>query len=248
MRSEPITIAVRPARVALVLTAVIAVLVVISYSLRCMEFMGHMHVTKKFDLDSEQNVPTYFSALLIMASGSLCWLLAALKRNMGEKLTTGWWALGGILAAMSVEEVASMHESLSETLRGKLHVDGILHFAWIVPAFVFLAFLVVGMWKTVAGLPKTIRRLVVLAAVVYFGGAVGWEMVDGLFASRFGENSLGYQTIVTIEETCEMLGMTLMIYTLLDYIRQFAGGFDVSIEASPAMKRVLSPNAQRVGA
>jgi hypothetical protein len=69
-----------------------------------------------------------------------------------------------------------------------------------------------------ARLPARTRRLLLTAGAVYVGGALGVESISGWQAAAHGEHNLGYHLIVTLEELCEMMGVVLFIYALLDYL------------------------------
>ena len=92
-----------------------------------------------FDLDTEANVPTFYAvvqlacaALLLMVIG-----LNARQRNVG--FARHWLMLGVVFTFLSLDELAHVHESLSGTLRRSLHVEGLLHFAWVIPYGVLTA-------------------------------------------------------------------------------------------------------------
>jgi hypothetical protein len=67
-------------------------------------------------------------------------------------------------------------------------------------------------------LPRKIRGLFLLAALLYVGGALGLEMVSGVIVSQFGNHNIVFMFFTTIEETLEMTGVIVLIYGLLDYI------------------------------
>ncbi len=63
------------------------------------------------------------------------------------------------------------------------------------------------------------RSLFVAAGLVYVAGAIGMEMVGSAYASvHTTVNAVYAMLIVTIEETLEMLGLVLFVYTLLSHI------------------------------
>jgi hypothetical protein len=62
-----------------------------------------------------------------------------------------------------------------------------------------------------------------LAAVLYIGGAVGFELVGGYYAELHGEKNLTFNLIATVEETLEMTGIVLFNYALLRYMSKGVG-------------------------
>jgi len=53
-----------------------------------------------------------------------------------------------------------------------------------------------------------------VAGVIYASGAIGIERYSG-----DDVNTLGYNMLTALEEGLEMFGVILVIYTLLDFIR-----------------------------
>ena len=80
-----------------------------------------------------------------------------------------------------------------------------------------------------AHLPPATRRLFVLAAILYIGGAIGIEMIGGQHASLYGEQNLEYAIITALEELLEMLGTVVFIYGLLSYMKRYINEFQISI-------------------
>lgn len=73
----------------------------------------------------------------------------------------------------------------------------------------------------ILALPARIRNLCVLAGLLFVTGAAGLEMVGGLFASSSGQESFGFVAESTVEEFLEMLGITVFIYALMEYLRRY---------------------------
>lgn len=57
-----------------------------------------------------------------------------------------------------------------------------------------------------------------LAAVIYVGGALGFEMIGGYVRSNISDG-LKYSLFVMLEESFEMLGASVAIYALLHNLR-----------------------------
>ncbi|MFL5402639.1 MAG: hypothetical protein ACJ8BF_07460 [Gemmatimonadales bacterium] len=172
-------------------------------------------------LDQECNIPSWFSSCLLLAASFLLGLIAlAHKQQDGD--FSRWALLALIFAFLSLDETAQLHELSIAPLRERFHTGGFLLYPWIVPAAVGVAVLGVMYLRFLARLPRTTRRLLLLAGAVYVGGAIGVEALSGKEASLQGEHNLTYHMIITVEELLEMTGVIIFIYALLDYIgRQF---------------------------
>ena len=75
--------------------------------------------------------------------------------------------------------------------------------------------------KSLFGLPVRIRINMIISGVVFVGGAVGVEMITGLyldknqlFTSQQLYESISVFILYSVEETLEMLGVSYFIYTL----------------------------------
>lgn len=59
-----------------------------------------------------------------------------------------------------------------------------------------------------------------LAAAIYLGGAIGFELVGGQHVELHGEENLTYSVITTIEESLEISGLIFFIWALLKYCEE----------------------------
>jgi hypothetical protein len=178
-----------------------------------------------FNLDGENRIPTTFSVLLLFGNAALLLGIAAGQARRAGKHLVLWFLLSGIFVYLAIDERMGIHEEALDFLIPLLGVENILirllgieflHF-WVVPAsFIMLALL--GMyWRFLRDLPSGARRLVLLSAAIYLGGALGIETIGGLYATQFGKDNLKYQLIANAEELAEMLGMVVFAGTLLRY-------------------------------
>lgn len=67
-------------------------------------------------------------------------------------------------------------------------------------------------------LPTKTRRLFFFAGTLYITGALGVELISGYYADSYGMQNLTYATLTAIEESLEMFGVIVFIYTLLLFI------------------------------
>jgi len=184
-----------------------------------------------FDMNVENNVPTFFSAFILVASAVLLTVIAS--QSTADRYAGNWKWLAIIFAFMAVDEDASLHELLIEPVRNLLAVAGPLFFAWVIPYA--LAVLVIGLLylKFVWSLPARTRGLFIGAGSLYLAGALGFESIGGWYFSLHGEiEDLPYSLLVAAEEFLEMSGTILFIYALLDYLRDRLAGEPLRISIS----------------
>lgn len=172
---------------------------------------------QRFYHDIELSVPTIYNYLLLIINFALLGVIVLATRANRGRDQWHWIALTVLLGLMSYDEAAQVHEDLAHALEGVLPNSPFLQFAWtpvgalfvIVVAAIFIPFL--------RRLPRTVSRLILLAGVVYVGGALGVETVGGWLDFYFGHD-IWYQVASGIEESMEMGGMMLFGYALLEHI------------------------------
>jgi hypothetical protein len=231
-------------RVALVLLLVAGLLIALSLGTRYGAYRAEVArpgstqvaawkaVMQLFDVNSERNVPTWFSSTLLMGCAVLAALLAALVRRAGGRGAGHWAGLAAVLSLLSLDEVAALHERLGGPAAEVLgHATrGALHFAWVVPGTVLA--LVVGLVfvRFVVGLPPGTRRVVVAAAAMYLTGATALEAVGGAVLEDQGDRAV-YLLVTAAEEGLEMAGSVLLLYAamcLLHLRPEPGGGYHLS--------------------
>jgi hypothetical protein len=174
-----------------------------------------------FDADRESNVPTYFSAVLLLLAAGLLGVIAVLKRKTRAPFGGSWVALSLAFLYMSLDEVVSVHETVLERLTRKVLGDptiGVLYFAWVIPGFILVLVLGVVFFRFILHLPRATRSGVWLAAGLFLGGALGVELLEGYHASRHGVENLTFGLIANVEESLEMAGVIVFIHALLKFI------------------------------
>jgi hypothetical protein len=182
-----------------------------------------------FNLSAEQNVPAYFSVLLMLFAALLLAAIAAVNRQQRMAHTWKWIVLSGGFVMMAFDEAFSAHERLMVPIRAMLGVDdpvgtvkgetvlGIFYFAWVIPAIVLVALLGLYFLKFLIHLPGATRNRFLLAAGLYLSGAIGCELIGGRYAEVHGYDNWTYTLIATAEEALEMLGLISFIHALLKY-------------------------------
>jgi hypothetical protein len=220
------------ARVALVLLGVAGLLVAVSLATRYGAWRAEVArpgtkqvaawkaVMRLFDVNSEANVPSWFSSLLLGGCALAAGLLAALQRRAGGRDAGHWVGLAAVLLLLSLDEVAALHERLRGPAAAVLGNAGRgpLRFAWVLPG-VLLALAVGAVFLGfVARLPVGTRRLVVAAAGLYLAGAVGAEAVSGVVLDARGDRAL-YLLVTAAEEGLEMGGAVLLLYAAMGLLQ-----------------------------
>ena len=177
-------------------------------------------LTKLFDVGRDYNVPTLFSSfLLLMASILLFYIYRQKKAGSGKKADYRWLVLSIIFFYLAIDEYARIHEELMETVHSRLHIKltGYLFVPWVIPYALFTLVVFIYFFRFVLNLPKKTSNLIFIAGFIYVAGALGFEMLEAHELEINGRNVLVHLQ-ETIEETMEMCGVIIFIYSLLDYV------------------------------
>ena len=181
------------------------------------------NIIKWFDFNLEDNVPTWFSVLILAFAAVLLFIIYNHKKKNNIKGAHYWLVLGAIFIFLSVDESVQIHEEVARILRPSVKNDmgGLLYWAWVIPYSVFAIAVAAYFMRFVLNLPKQTRNLFFLSGIIYVTGALGLEFVEGYFYEKYGLYHIYNRILYFVEELCEMGAVTLFIYTLLSYMADF---------------------------
>lgn len=171
-----------------------------------------------FSVNLEESVPTWFSTLNLFLAASLLGWVALLTRTNREPRSRYWLGLALIFVYLSADEGAAIHESTSGPLQRAFDTTGYLEFGWLILGIPLVILFGLAYFRFWLRLPEPTRRLFALAGALYVGGAVVIESISANQYALSGGSSFRYLAIATAEELCEMLGVIVLIYALLDYL------------------------------
>ncbi|MEM7335886.1 MAG: hypothetical protein AAF490_27660 [Chloroflexota bacterium] len=166
----------------------------------------------------EESIPTWFSTMLLFMASLLLWFIWGVKKRKADEWMTYWLGLAIIFLYLSVDEGAAIHEAFVGPIEALVDTSGFLAFAWQIVFFPLVVLFAIVYSRFLRALPRETAVFFILSGVIYVGGAV---FIEGLSANEWDLNqgiTFRYLMIATFEEWFEMLGATLFIYTLLDYI------------------------------
>jgi len=178
--------------------------------------LGKFHgLVPLIDMDVENSIPTIFTFLLFLVA-SLTFFLIWKNEGVYEKGKWMWLFFLIIFMALAIDESCSIHELFGRPFHRMFSTSGLLYRAWVIPyglAVIALAAIVFPFWLR---LEKKIRFLYALAAIIYLFGVLGMEMVGGLYFEKTAEvQSFVYGLFILFEETFEMAGLIILIYSNL---------------------------------
>lgn len=188
-----------------------------------------LKVVRMFDLDEENNIPSYFSTVIILIAAALLGIIGVLESRREGSQVHHWRLLALIFLALSFDEFASLHEILIEPVRDRTGGVRVFYFGWVVPGLVFVAVVGAYFLPFVARLEPNSRRRFVIAGTIYVVGVLGVELVEGYIASGSGEQNWSYITALTVQEAMEMMGMILFIAALIQHLATMTPRLDVEL-------------------
>lgn len=180
-----------------------------------------------FNTESENNIPTWFSAGLWLFLG----IAVLLVRAHTERYRASWLVFAVVAMLASLDEFSRLHERLEKIgrrLAAALSLEDVLHWAWVLVGLIIVVFVAVTLTPLVFRLPKTIRNGILLSGFIFVLGAVGFETLGGL--ARKYEMPIVYILLQHTEELLEMTGVSLAVASVLEMLefRRTEEGFETS--------------------
>ena len=99
-----------------------------------------------FDFNSERNIPTLYSSIALIFSSILLAVIAFESKKL-DRPHISWLGLSLIFLFLSIDEMASIHESLIFPVRNFFGTSGFLYYAWVIPYGVVLVFFIIAYSK-----------------------------------------------------------------------------------------------------
>ncbi len=192
---------------------------ILVYILPDEELQSIMKLINALNVDRERSIPTWFSSMILSLSGLISASIGFIHLRLKIRRGFHWISIGIIFFYISLDESLAIHEVAILPLRETTQAGGIFYYAWIIPALPILVILAIVYKRFIFDLPAMTRKLLLISASVYFGGAIGMEMVGGYYIdSNNEEMDFIYSVIVTVEEFMELMGASIYIYALLRHI------------------------------
>ena len=172
-------------------------------------------LTRFFNFYEESNLPTWFSSFLLTTSSFILLVISFQKESYRDK--NAWFSLAIIFLFLSIDETAKVHELIGSIL-SKMKVQQLLpnenSSSWVLYGAVASTLVALYYFRFWLRQQADIRILFLIAAIMFIGGALGFEVIEIYYLSIFGTNTTFY-VLTTIEESLEMLGIIIFIYALL---------------------------------
>ncbi len=234
LRSHPLEIYLSPHKTAKFLLRIVVFLTIASLvtnlcQLYLPDYLGRDFLRMIFNLDSELNIPSTYSAGTLLFCSILMAIIAIAQKLAGNRNFRSWIGLSLVFLYLSIDEFMAIHELLVEPLRDKFNTSGFLYYAWVIAGAIFLLIFLLVFGRFIITLPAKTRRLFIIAGTIYVGGAIGCELVSGYYANYYSYTDIIFVLLTTVEEVLEKLGIIVFIYALLSYMSGYMKGVNVGI-------------------
>jgi len=172
---------------------------------------------KYFNVARERNIPTLYSVIALTVAATL---LATNARHSWEKCDGQyryWAGLALIFLFLAFDEGTKIHEQLGGVMKRWVTPKGYLYWLWVIPYGSAVLVLAAVYLRFMIRLSRTTRYYFILAALLFLGGAIGFDMLQGreAYLNIGSDKTILYCVLYSLEEFLEMIGVAVFIYALL---------------------------------
>jgi hypothetical protein len=181
-------------------------------------FFDHNRVlglAKLFDFNNEMTVPSLFSTVLLQIVALLLGVLAVESWRSSHGWQFHWFGLSLVFLFLSVDEMLALHERLMFPVRSIFNATGIFYAAWFIPYLIALSIIAAFYIRFFLKLHASTRWRFVLAAVLFFTGAVFLEALSGVEWEQTRTRTLLQDMYIFFEDVFEVAGSIVFIWALL---------------------------------
>jgi hypothetical protein len=179
---------------------------------------GHDHLKgliPLFDLNEEQNIPTFVTGLFWIAN-AFAMVLLTIYRTTGW-LRIGWSGFSMIALYMAYDELFMVHEKWEGAGKALAHAlfGSSPYFAWIFVGCVAVAVVAIVGLTMYRQIHPQLRMRLFLAGSLFVGGAIGFEWFEGQRVEVYGRSDVLFHGLVLCEEVIELTAILLAFRAML---------------------------------
>jgi len=207
-------------------------LFVLDYFINWHEGASRQGVRDMFSTTEEHSIAGWFAATQTFVVAMAAWAVVILNRYGAASAWRrfGWIVIAILFTYLSVDDGAAIHEHLGGGLKETPvigdAIDAWSRYSWhvvILPFFAALGvFMLFFLWQE---LSHRNEKLGILAAFSFFAIAIGQDYVEGTieeydwFEAEYGlDSSAILHFAKSLEESLEMLGMTVFLIVFLSHL------------------------------
>ena len=184
----------------------------------------------RFNVGAEANIPTFFSAVVLLLASILLLVITTEKFSQKDRFRFEWMGLGLGFLLLAIDESALFHELLYG-IPDHLGFGSLGTVAWVIPFGLILLCIGLAYLRFLTHLDKRSFRMFLGAALLFVGGAVGFEAWGDLLRSAHGGvDNWPYVLVMSVEELLEMSGVALFVVALLRYLEGMTEEVTLSLQ------------------
>jgi len=223
-----------PKKITHFLYKIVAIVILIglltSFAKNIFNLPGNSAIVRFFNLNGEANIPSLYSASAIWFCSALIWFIYKEEKKLQNKGAAFWKWLCFVFIFLGFDELLAIHEktkSIAIFFSNYIQLPK-MYLYWTILYGILLLFFAIYFFRFYFSLKKITRIRFTIAGIVFVGGAVGMEILGGLYEKRIlggglydtqvGFEAFGMGIIIAIEEGMEMVGIVLFIRALLYHI------------------------------
>lgn len=174
-------------------------------------------LSNRFDVNDENSVPQWFSQMLFLLIAATAFLASRLQTQKAAKKL--WLVLAFVGAVLSLDDVATLHEFILQTIHNTYFLDTSPTFfinAWwlfLPVVMIICGFLAWTAWRV---LPRRTTLLMVTGGLVFVLGKVIMDSIANSVGDLFLERGL----IQGGEKLFQYSGSAIVVYANLDYLQK----------------------------
>lgn len=190
-------------------------------------------MVEKFSMENEGNFPTYFSAFILFFAAVLFGIISKGLRLSKKPEWQYWSGLSLIFVFLSLDEAIQIHEKLdTDLIWSSFETYDLLAWPWVILYGALAMLIMIVYFKFWWDMPIKYRLSFGLAALLYVGSALGFEMLEAREYTTNGGETLRYVVLTSVEECCEIIAIIFVISTNFKYITHYLP--DLHISFAPA--------------
>lgn len=205
---------------ALLLAAITLIIAHITLKFVSIELFSNQHgflfeLSNRFDGNDENSVPQWFSQFMFLLIAGSSGLAAYLQSETSKRIMWGVFAVVALL--LSIDDVATLHELLLQSLHNIFFVDtapSFLRNAWLLllPLILLIAgWLAWWAWKL---LPRRTTWWLLVGGVVYVFGKILLDSLANLTDDLFLDAGIAQG----LEKLFQYVGSVIIFYAIVSYL------------------------------
>ena len=179
-------------------------------------YLEHTFELILFELDLEEAIVRFFSAVMLLLCSSLFLIIAMAKKWKNSDYFLYWLGLAFIFFLLAITKETAIHENLAVPIRSALHLSKIQFYAW---AYGVVVVIFPMMYlKFFFSLPKKTMLLLGIGTLIFLAGAFGLDLIVAYLGMLIDHHNVLYIGVAILEDVLEMSGIVVLLYGLLSYM------------------------------